>query len=92
VLREVTGQDAARAVPGIEDLTITAEPGDTLVPLPEGTRYVGFLIARARAPEQVEAALREAHRQLGWIIDAQGAEPAADDARVSAHGKRTIRF
>lgn len=92
VLREVTGQEAARAVPGIEDLTITAEPGDMLVPLPEGTRYVGFLIARGRAPEQVEAALREAHRRLGWIIDAQGAGQAPDDARVSAHGKRTIRF
>ena len=41
VLREVRGQADARAVPGIEEVTITAELGEELVPLPEGTRYLG---------------------------------------------------
>ena len=50
-LREVRGQAEAKAVPGIEELTITAEPGDELVPLPEGTRYLGFLLARGTTPE-----------------------------------------
>jgi hypothetical protein len=32
--------------------------------LPEGASYLGFLFARARTPEQVEAALRAAHSRL----------------------------
>ena len=51
-LHEVRGQREAKAVSGIEELTITAEPGDELVPLPEGTRYLGFLLARGETPER----------------------------------------
>ena len=60
----------AKAVPGIEELTITAEPGDELVPLPEGTRYLGFLLARGETPADVERSLREAHRRLTVVITA----------------------
>lgn len=67
-LSEVRGQAEARAVPGIEELTITAEPGDELVPLPEGTRYLGFLLARGTTPEEVEQSLRDAHRRLTVVI------------------------
>jgi len=69
-LHEVRGQAEARAVPGIEELTITAEPGDNLVPLPEGTRYLGFLLARGTTPEEVERSLRDAHRRLTVVISA----------------------
>jgi biotin carboxylase len=69
-LREVRGQAEARAEPGIEELTITAEPGDELVPLPEGTRYLGFLLARGTTPEEVERSLRNAHRRLTVVISA----------------------
>src|SRR3989442_337401 len=65
---------AALAVPGIEDLEITAQPGDELVPLPEGTRYLGFLIARGKTPEAVETALRDAQRRLKFIISPVPAE------------------
>jgi biotin carboxylase len=68
VLQKVTGEDAARAVPGIEEVTITAGVGQPLVPLPEGTRYLGFLIARGPRPDMVEEALREAHRRLHFEI------------------------
>jgi biotin carboxylase len=68
MLEEVRGREKALAVPGIEDLEITAQPGDELVPLPEGTRYLGFLIARGETPEAVETALRDAHRQLKFVI------------------------
>src|SRR6058998_858301 len=68
MLEEVRGREEALAVPGIEDLEITAQPGDELVPLPEGTRYLGFLIARGKTPEAVEIALRDAHRQLEFVI------------------------
>ncbi len=70
VLREVRGQAEAKAVPGIEEIAITAHPGQELVPLPEGASYLGFLFARADAPEAVEAALREAHRRLEFVIEA----------------------
>lgn len=68
VLSEVRGQAEAGAVPGIEEIALTAHLGQDLVPLPEGARYLGFIFARGETPEQVEAALREAHRRLEFII------------------------
>jgi biotin carboxylase len=64
VLEGVEGLEAARAVAGVEEVTITAHSGQRLVPLPEGSRYLGFLFARAPEPDAVEGALREAHRRL----------------------------
>jgi biotin carboxylase len=63
-LEAVRGIEDARAVPGVEEITITAHPGKVLVPLPEGSSYIGFLFARAPSPEAVEGALREAHARL----------------------------
>ncbi len=70
VLRDVRGVDAARAVPLVEDVTITAHPGQTLVPWPEGSRYPGFIFARGETPEAVDAALRAAHHRLEFVLDA----------------------
>ena len=86
-LREVRGQTEARAVPGIVELTITAEPGDALVPLPEGTRYLGFLLARGTTPEEVEQSLRDAHRRLTVVIAVpplaqDGSSPASPQSRA----------
>lgn len=67
-LREVRGQDEARRVPGIEEIRITIPVGHEVVPLPEGTRYLGFIFARDDTPDRVEATLREAHRRLTFII------------------------
>ncbi len=69
VFQEILGQLEALAVPGVEELVITAQPGEELVPLPEGTRYLGFLIARGNSAEQVEATLRAAHRRLEVIVN-----------------------
>jgi biotin carboxylase len=68
VLREVLGQEEARNVPGIEGIRITIPVSQEVVPLPEGTRYLGFIFSRDETPERVEAALREAHRQLTFVI------------------------
>src|SRR5207247_5946436 len=38
ILEEVRGREEALAVPGIEDLEITSQPGAPLVQLQEGTR------------------------------------------------------
>ena len=64
VLHGVVGIEAARAVPHVEDVVITAPEGREIEPLPEGDSYLGFLFARADRPEEVEAALRAAHARL----------------------------
>jgi len=64
VLKGVTGIAAAQAVPGIEDVTITAKENYSLVPLPEGDSYLGFIFARSESPDAVETALRTAHDKL----------------------------
>jgi biotin carboxylase len=68
ILTNVKGMAAARAVPGIEDLVISVHPGETLVPLPEGASYLGFIFARGASPADVEASLRASHRQLTFDI------------------------
>lgn len=69
VYRRVEGEDAARRVPGVEAVTITAKPDALLVPLPEGRSYLGFIFARGDDPEAVERALRAAHARLQFTID-----------------------
>ena len=76
VLRAVRGREAALAVPGIEDVTISAHVGQELIPLPEGSRYLGFIFARAESPEAVEAALRTAHERLAFDVDPPGSAPS----------------
>jgi hypothetical protein len=39
--------------------------------LPEGDRYLGFLFARADAPDEVEAALRAAHSRLDVVVESR---------------------
>jgi biotin carboxylase len=68
-LSAVEGQSEAKQVPGIDGLVITIPPGEPLVPLPEGDRYLGFMFARAESPDAVEAALRHAHAQLRVVTD-----------------------
>jgi biotin carboxylase len=68
-LIEVRGQDEARAVRHIAGLEISIARGRPVQPLPEGDRYLGFLFAKADTPEQVEAALREAHGRLEVDIE-----------------------
>jgi hypothetical protein len=68
ILRRVEGIGSARAVPFIEDIVISIREGYELVPLPEGGSYLGFIFAHAPAPEQAEAALRQAHDKLRVVV------------------------
>ncbi len=63
-LRTVEGIAAARDVPLVEDVVITAHPGQVLVPIPEGSRYLGFIFARGGSPVEAERAVRAAHARL----------------------------
>ncbi len=70
-LQEVQGIADARAVVGIVDVVITAHRGQDLVPWPEGSRYPGFIFARAPSPREAEQALRAAQARLRFVMDDQ---------------------
>ena len=69
VYRGVSGVGNARRITGIDDVIITAKPDSTLVPLPEGRSYLGFIFATNDSPASVEEALRRAHERLDFRID-----------------------
>ncbi|HXG65467.1 MAG TPA: ATP-grasp domain-containing protein [Blastocatellia bacterium] len=69
VLKEVRGLDAAKNVPHIEDVIISAHITQEVLPPPEGASYLGFIFSRAATPDVAEAALREAHKRLEFVIE-----------------------
>jgi len=97
ILREVQGKEQAEKVPGIEEVRLTIPPGRELIPLPEGTRYLGFIFARGGAPEHVETSLREAHRLLTFIITppeeiwTEGSRVAEVERHASPAGRARAR-
>jgi len=74
---EMHGVNAASAVAGVDEVIVSARPGQELAPLPDGFLYIGFIFARASTPEQVVAALRAAHDRLDPVIDDISAEAPA---------------
>ena len=60
----VEGLEEARQVPGVEDIVITAKEGQEMLPLPEGSAYLGFLFFRAPSDDLVLDGLREVHQRL----------------------------
>ena len=62
------GIEQARSTPGIEDVIITAKVGQRLVPLPEGSSYLGFIFARGESADVAEQAVRSAHKKLRFEI------------------------
>jgi biotin carboxylase len=82
-LVEVRGVEQAKATAGVEDVTISAHRGQQLVPLPEGSRYLGFIFARGESPASVEATLRAAHECLQFVIE----PPSAADSPTSLSEK-----
>jgi len=68
LFKSVSGDDEARRIPGVTDVTITAKPGQLLEPLPEAGSYLGFIFSRGVTPADAEASVREAHRSLQFAI------------------------
>ncbi len=68
VFQDVEGVDQALETPGIEEVLITVKANEELVPLPEGSSYLGFIFARGCSPEFVEGALRRAHQKLRFVV------------------------
>ncbi|MEJ7599034.1 MAG: hypothetical protein WKG01_14090 [Kofleriaceae bacterium] len=68
VLRSIDGVNDATRIPGIREVTITARPGEEVLPLPEGNKYLGFVFAAGERADTVVAALRQAHATLRFGI------------------------
>ena len=69
VFRGVAGVESSRRIPLIDDVQITAKTDALLTPLPEGRSYLGFIFAGGASPGDVEAAVRQAHRHLEFVIE-----------------------
>ena len=68
ILEKVEGEMAAREVLGVTSLEITARLHDYIAAWPEGSSYLGFVFARAEAPDEVEESLRKAHGKLRFHL------------------------
>jgi len=68
MLKGVYGIEEAQQVPLITGVEITAKLNYSLVPLPEGASYLGFIFARGETPSEVEDAIRVAHKLLKFEI------------------------
>jgi hypothetical protein len=68
VYQGVQGVEDARRVPGVEDIVITAKEGQELLPLPEGSTYLGFLFLRAPSDDLVLDGLRKVHGRLKFVL------------------------
>ena len=68
ILFGVEGCDEAQAVPGVDEVRISIPLGQEIVPVPHGSKYLGFIYAHGETPQAAEAALREAHRRLTFHI------------------------
>ena len=68
LLKSAHGVEEARQVPLITGIEITARINYSLLPLPEGASYLGFIFARGETPAAVESAIRQAHSLLRFEI------------------------
>ncbi|MGB2625291.1 MAG: ATP-grasp domain-containing protein [Candidatus Acidiferrum sp.] len=62
------GLEAAREIPLITGIQITARVHDYIVAWPEGSSYLGFIFASGANPVEVEAAIRAAHAKLHFSL------------------------
>ncbi|HEY0753349.1 MAG TPA: ATP-grasp domain-containing protein [Ktedonobacteraceae bacterium] len=68
LLKNIRGVEDAQRVPLVTGVEITAKINYSLVPLPEGASYLGFIFARGDTPAAVESAIRQAHHLLRFEI------------------------
>lgn len=78
VFQEIRGVDDALAVAGVESLDVTITTGTQVAPLPESSRYLGFLFARGDDPASVEERLRKAWSCLDIVVGVPGSPGSPD--------------
>jgi hypothetical protein len=80
VYRRVSGVDDALRVDGVDQVIVTANADQLLLPLPEGASYLGFIFAHGETRDAVERSLRMAHGCLAFTLDSE--------VRLERMGKR----
>jgi biotin carboxylase/ribosomal protein S18 acetylase RimI-like enzyme len=68
-LRAVHGLDTVEKIPGVRDIIMTAEPGQTIVPFPEQSCYIGFVTAAGHTTEEVARTLNLARQSVTLQLD-----------------------
>ncbi|HEV8385186.1 MAG TPA: ATP-grasp domain-containing protein [Candidatus Acidoferrales bacterium] len=68
ILEKVEGEAAAASAAGVTEIQITARLHDYIAAWPEGSSYLGFIFARGNEPEEVVAALQQAHAKLNFTL------------------------
>jgi len=68
MFKGVIGDEEARLVPGVTEVTITAKTGQLLEPLPEAGSYLGFIFSRGASAADAEASVRSAHAKLQFAV------------------------
>ena len=66
---QMRGVAAAREVPDVDEVIVSARAAQTLAPLPDGFLYLGFIFARAVTAGRVEASLRQAFSRLEPVFE-----------------------
>lgn len=72
VLHQVSGAREAAAVPGVTAVDLTIPVGQAMESLPEGDRYLGFVVARGSDAATVEESLRRAQHLIGVEVETLG--------------------
>jgi biotin carboxylase len=67
ILKRVEGLTDALQVPHIKDIEIHIGEGYPLIPLPEGSSYLGFIFAQSPSYEETYHALKSAHQKLNFV-------------------------
>lgn len=67
ILKRVEGMLEAQRVPNIDSIEIHIQPGYELIPLPEGSSYLGFIFASADTHAETLQALKKAHEKLHFV-------------------------
>ncbi|SDN19917.1 Biotin carboxylase [Actinomyces ruminicola] len=94
VLRAFHGEEAARAVPGVDAVITLAEPGEAITPLHSSTDRLGVVVAsgpdRAAAVAACERARSLIRIEVGRAPSSAAAEPAPAEGSLPARGRRVL--
>ncbi|HEU4965774.1 MAG TPA: ATP-grasp domain-containing protein [Bacilli bacterium] len=71
VLQAIEGVDAARALPGIEQIAVTKQAGAQVQPPQNFSHRLGFVIATGATAEETEARLDAALKQIQVVVTPQ---------------------
>lgn len=69
VVKAVEGVDGAKQVESITGIDITAFPGSAVAPVPDGSRYIGFIFARNSSRAKLIDALSKAASMIHPVIE-----------------------